>query len=64
MQKAMVEAGTRLELINGAMPADEAMARFANVEIWVRVAQVHATNMQTEALKRYGQLIADLLPRG
>lgn len=51
MQEAMLQASRCLDLCNGMMVSDAMMVRLANVDMWTRIAQVHATNMQTEALR-------------
>lgn len=52
MQTAMVEASAALKLTTGNMEVSLFVARLANADTWVRIAQVHATNMQTEAIKQ------------
>lgn len=52
MRQAMLEAARCVDRCNGTMDSREMMARFANVDMWTRIAQVHATNMLTEAVKR------------
>lgn len=40
----------------GDVPTAVAEVQFHQVDVWVRIAQVHATNMLTEAVTRLGEL--------
>ena len=51
MEKAMLEVSRCIVLCNGTMSSDRMMVLLTNVDVWTRIAQVHATNMQTEALR-------------
>ena len=57
MRQAMMKADEHMEHTNGTMGVDVFMARVANVDMWVRIAQVHATNMLTEAVRNVGTAI-------
>lgn len=57
MQNAMCEAGDALQKCNGSFPVERYMAMMADVEIWVRIAQVHATNALTLATGAQSELL-------
>lgn len=51
MQMSFDQASKLLQRIIGQMPSDAAVARLAEAALWVQIAQVHATNAQTDAIK-------------
>lgn len=56
MQMSFDQASKLLQRIIGQMPSDAAVARLAEAALWVQIAQVHATNAQTDAIKSAAKL--------
>jgi hypothetical protein len=52
MENCMLQASRHIALCNGTMAVDLMAVRLANVDVWTRLAQVHATNMQTEIMQK------------
>jgi len=51
MRNAMVTAARVMDdWQQGTVPVEVARTQMHLVDVWVRIAQVHATNMQTEAI--------------
>lgn len=49
MKLAMLEVAQKMEKCNGSFEVSRYMAMVADVEMWTRIAQVHATNALTMA---------------
>lgn len=63
MQMAMDQASKVLLTFRGDMPTEKAAVHIAHVDMWVRIAQVHATNALADAYKAAAKLTwQDVIP--
>lgn len=56
MKMAMDNASKVLRTFHGEMPTANAAVHLSQISLWVQIAQVHATNAQTDAIKAAAKL--------